>query len=229
MPIEITKGQLTGLVHEIREGRNMLACRRSAGKPIPPDFWVVYGRDHVSYESSFRPFHFSFGEFLKERDKPIVVDLLAPTNALRGLFRDLGKDGARGIAVSLSDQRTPREKRTDESLGVSHVSGDLSAIATWNKLEEELGEQKADLIVERGIAGCNFLPKNELYLLFAMRRIWKMLSSDSGVFIGQSYHFNYDFISEWIRKARSVNVDAKHSNGIFRIVKHEDSPATLPY
>ncbi len=228
MSLGIEKGQLTELVHDIKKSRDRLDNRKYSNMPKKQDFWNVYGSSYRDYERSFRPFKFSFDDFLKDRKSPIVIDLLAPTRTITGLFGSLRKDEARGIAVSLSDQRTRREKRLDGTLGITHVSGNLSDIATWKKLEEELGNQKADLIIERGVGGCRYLPKNDLYLLFALRRIWNMLSSNDGTFFAESYEFNHDHIFEWVEYAQSRSVDAEFRYGILRAVKHTDSPAALP-
>lgn len=223
MSLEITKGDLTRLVHDMQNSRRAIAARG--------DSWRVHGSSYIDYERTFEPFSFRFREFLSGRQKPIIIDLLSSTHAIKSVISDFDIGQTRGIAVSLSDHRSEEEILQERALGLTHISGDLSGIKTWNGLKEELDGEKADLVIERGLSGCDYLPENGLYFLFVARRIWNMLSSNDGTFISDQLIgiSSYREVNEWIKRARTKGVDVRQLGGLFKMVKHKNSPTALPY
>lgn len=120
---------------------------------------------------------------------PLVIDLFAPTDTLTDLQEKLRLQGVeiQGAAVSLEYYPT-EDKPIYHDLGhtgISHVQGDLCRASTWINLENATNGQRADLIIERALAGIDTLPWASVFTYGALNRVWNKLRP-GGVFIGQT-------------------------------------------
>ena len=153
---------------------------------MPDTWWPDYNSSISDYEERF----FSrvleghtIQDLLSDIEKPVVVDLLSSTSALRSLFSNMPNKDTFGIAVSSQDLRTPEEIAVDKSLGITQISGGLTTSKSLKEVEKALAGRKADLILERGGLGVDFLPFHPMFYAVNMQRIWNMLNSENGIIL----------------------------------------------
>jgi len=148
--------------------------------------WDMYGRDISSYEWSFlEVLDGKIKDLLKNKKDPVVIDLMSPTDAIYSLFLEIPDEKKLGLAVSLEDLRTIKNKKWDAKMNIKEIAGDLLEFSTWNRIEEELNGRKADLIMERAVDGLLCIPKNpELYTIL-LNKAWKLLSKDGGILLAE--------------------------------------------
>jgi len=145
--------------------------------------WINNGSYIASYEMSFsgvlKGSH--IWEFIKDRQNPVVVDLMGPSEAISTLFMQVPNKENLGVAVSLQDSRTKEEKKRDASLNVIQLEGDIMKSSTWSEIEKKLNGRKADLIMERGLCGFDCIPTDSNLYAILLRKAWRLLSRDNGV------------------------------------------------
>jgi hypothetical protein len=176
---------------------------------------------------------------LQKKPFPVVVDLMASTDALASLFYDLPSENKLGIAIGRSDKRTAQEKLRDEKLGVSLITGDITSWKTWRELENALLGRKADLIVESAGWGLDFVPLSREFHIAVARRAWKLLSSNNGLILAQT-RTNDELreesidLDKWVRKLNELGIPSKRAEdpreriATISIQKRLDSPYNLP-
>jgi|SRR5882724_70294 len=216
------------------------AQRRVAAEHIDHhrEIWGAYGSDLSTYNLTF------FGvlngtpleDLISTKEQPLVVDLMAPSGTLAELFRILPQQKKRGICVSLVDQRISFERERDEVLGIKQLKGDLTERKTWEILEGEMKGQKADLIIERGLGGVDYLPNHGRFYGPALQRVWKMTSKNYGTILLDSPS---DLVlgrvgyskKGWVDLLEKQGIEAKSENdrSTIRIVKKPNSPEKLPF
>lgn len=173
-------------------------------------------------------------DMVSKKSFPVVIDLMAPTGTLRDLFGKILVQKKFGLAVSLSDQRSNRDKRVDKQLGIEHVDGDILNMKTWRKIEKKLKGKKVDLIVERGLGGLTHITKDERVHFLLFQRAWDLLKEEGGIMlleVPQVYAGYTTNVKEWIAHLREKGikvVDDFEFNGVLKIVKTPDSPKKLP-
>lgn len=170
--------------HKARREASALVQRRGH------DAWRMYGSHPSSYEESFGLSRGLLRRRITALTNPVIIDLLAPTETVAQLLQGHNSVDALGIAVGLSDSRTTRKRTQDAERGVHQVVGDLGNGKTWKDVRSILDGRKADIVLERGIAGLDYLPPHDLYYLAALDKIWQMLSS-TGVFYGELPRVNF--------------------------------------
>lgn len=175
-------------------------------------------------------------EFVSARSAPVVIDLMSPSNAIASLFEAANKKDAFGIAVSLRDRRKDLRKKRDQELNIHQLAGDLMKASTWDAIEKELDGRKADLILERAIGGLSCIPDSVGFYAVALNRIWKLLSDQGGVFLGQfkSRILADNKFEQFFQLAKQSNLEICFSPANFysefrkiKVVKHPDPPKDL--
>lgn len=159
-----------------------------------PDEWEVYESHIDAYAAnSFlgiignNPLSHRIGKRAQEADRPLViVDLMATTAGVRSLAQIVNDKFERqisGISVSLTYDRSGRTKKIDDSLGITHITGDLGRGLVWAELKNELRARTVDYLLSAGIGGINTLPKHRIYYAGVLRRMWRMLNPEDGTMV----------------------------------------------
>lgn len=185
----------------------------------------------------------SIVDLFKDKEEPVVIDLMSPSTMLGELFHELNQQGkrGRGIAVALVDSRNDIEKERDEKLGVIQLEGDLTRSNTWRAVEQSLPEgKKADVIISRPALAYDFLPNHPGFYSYALQKIWNMLSSDSGTLLIQTPRKGALrklglSLEDWKLELETAGIETTIGYGILdryglvKIVKKHDSPEQLPF
>lgn len=218
--LAITKKDLTRVVRSIKESKKKLTGVQT---------WPIYDSNHSAYKNHFSEFQRSI-EDISKIENPVVIDLLSSSSAIRSLFLDTLHEDMKGVSVGLEDLRPGNIRVIDRKLHVTHIVGDLGKPSTWDCIKTELGERKANLILERGYAGVAYLPQDPLYFLYAMDKIWNTLSSENGTFIGDFIQISIpkNSIYNWSENMQKKGIDIECGINSIKVVKHIDSPQKLP-
>jgi hypothetical protein len=197
--------------------------------------WGFYGKNIDTYEDSFSEvLHGSIRNLLKDKEDLVVIDLMSPSGALKTLFQQLPNGKKFGLAVSLEDLRTGKEKREDAKLNIAQISGDILVPSTWKRIEEQLQGRKADLIMERAVDGLICIPQDpRLYAVFS-NKIWGLLKKDEGTLLAEFPGIYNLLVWEMISALKDDNrsmLSLKDSYGAcyLRLVKTPNSPEKLPF
>ena len=153
-------------------------------------------------------------EALQRTDFPVVIDLMASTAALVSLKDEnfFPSRNMSGLAVSYSDRRAQKRIQQDYEMGIEELGGDLGKLSTWKKIQEWLGNRKANLIMERGYAGLHYVPTKCSYYKFVIGRLWDMLDPNGGVVVLQTPNFETLTkernikIEKWLKECRALNI-----------------------
>lgn len=206
------------------------------------DRWPRYDSDFLDYLDRFReviPSSYKVIDTLQKKTSPVVVDLMSSTAALASLFYDLPQDTKLGIAVGRSDPRDLREKTRDERLGISLIEGNIASANTWKALEKALNGQKADLIVECGGWGLDFIPASRDFHAAVARRAWNLLKSDNGLLLAQTrtaHELSEEGINinKWVWQLNQLGIPSRRAEdgderiATISLLKTPDSPKELP-
>lgn len=68
-----------------------------------------------------------------------------------------------------------------EAHGITYVQGDIQADGTWRGIEAALGGRRADLVLERGIAGLNRIEFTTRRYVRWLSRIWDFTTEQGGL------------------------------------------------
>jgi hypothetical protein len=207
---------LSGSKRFLREGRDVLY---SPDSDPNNGRWGIHGESFGSYLQDFCKADDNLRDMTNAiiaKPKPIIIDLLAPTGTLRHLC-DFFRCGQpiKGLAVGYGNSRTQQEERDDQRYGVDYIQTDLSFRRNWQEIEAWLGNDKADLIVERGFAGLAYLPTEARFQYKAITSIWKMLSPNGGLALLQlppviDLEMNDINIKDWVKRVKETNIYCKY-------------------
>ncbi len=129
---------------------------------------------------------------LETKKDPVVIDLMGSTDAVSSLQKEffpsgiLKKKTGTFVAVGLDDDRDEVTRRKEASRGIEFIYGNLTNKKTWDKIESTIGEENADIVMERGYGGLWYVPTRPLYQKAVMNRMWKLLSPDGGILAVQT-------------------------------------------
>ena len=180
--------------------------------------------------------------------KSFALDLMGYGDILR---RNVHLDG--GVAVALSDQRLPKDKRSDEEDNIDFVEGNILHNSTWAALQRWLDRQEVedkhfDLIICRPISGFNNLGYNSGVYITLIQKAWRLLSPHNGALLTQIPDrprvkpiFGEKVIADWVKLLNATQgVRANYSyratlteEGMVSypalgLTKSEGAPAKLP-
>lgn len=228
---ELVKPSLTGQL------RKQISLNQDRGdrKSFGGDKWHAYGTDIESYEISFREVlnGSTILDLLKDRPFPVVIDLMGPSKAVSTLFKKFPDKQKLGLAVSLSDLRSGRQKERDEKLNVIQIAGDIMRSSTWNEIERKLQGHKADLIIERARAGLNYLPSDPRLFAMLLNKAWRLLSRENGILMAQIPGELRSQAKTWADSIRNNSkIDLSGNPRVIsclKIVKTPNSPEKLPF
>lgn len=152
---------------------------------------------------------------LKQKDSPIVIDLLSGPAAVRSIGKFLRPKSFKGLAVGFHDPRTPEKAEKDAQRGITFISGALNDPSTWEKIDEWLKGEKADFIVSRGAGGLKFLPTNLGFTSQAIEKVWNTLNQTDGTTILQippsrSLQVNGIPINKWTQRLDAAGVGNRY-------------------
>jgi hypothetical protein len=211
-----------------------------------PYYGLDYNVDRsgvYKYERFFRPVMGSqtIVEMLAGRTEPVAIDLMAHPATLSELLRKAKRPDGFGIAVQYGP--VPLAEH-DPNTNITLVTGDLAFSRTWREVRMALDKRRADLIIERSMAGIDNLPRHSAFYGAAMNRLWHMLKPDGGVMLIQGpvravvaqvgLGHTDDVIASWARLLFENNIDVSMSGAcshdflVIKLERHPESPATLP-
>jgi len=198
--------------------------------------WGFYGSEIESYISSFSTvLPVDLLEFFREKQSPVIIDLMAHTGSIRNLCNRTGIVPKIAVSVSLQDQRTKGEKDADANLNIYQLAGNLLNFETWRKLSAMLSEQKADLIMERAVLGLIHIPGSKKFYNLALRGLWNILDENEGLLLLQTHNIQQlqktgVNLINWVKEVEkcgvTVNLDAKKR--ALMLQKHPNSSIDLP-
>ena len=218
--LEVTKKDLTLLVQAVRESRM---------KTENVNVWPIYDSTDKDYDKHFSEFKIRTAD-IAQKESPVIIDLLSSSSAIRRIYLNTLDENMKGVSVSVEDLRHVNICEIDKRLNITHIVGNLGKPAVWDRIKTLLGDKKADLIIERGYAGVAYLPQDSLYFLYTMNKIWNMLSSKRGIFIGDFTQINIpkSKVYDWSENMQKKGIDIEHTTHSIKIIKHADSPEKLP-
>ena len=196
--------------------------------------WGAYDSNIKNYEITFEKVlnGKKIKDLLKDKEKPIVVDLMAPTGTIHSLSEELSKKEMMGIAVSLEDLRTDTKRKRETGLNITQIAGDILLPSTWNKLKEQLQGRKADLIMERAVCGFDCIPQDLGIGAHLLNKAWKLLSRDNGIFLVEipawpkfSGPSPIAEIERVLKNQKDVIID--HNTFTMKLIKSANSPEKL--
>ncbi len=195
--------------------------------------WTYYDSPIREYEEEFKALlpYASIKSFVFQKPSPVVLDLMAPSGALRSLFKDLRQKDKLGVAVSLSDLRLTRRRKADTNLGIHQIAGDITRSSTWDRIDVELKGRKADLIMERAGLGLFYVSNNIRFYAIMISKMWNLLASDNGMILVQ-VRYN-KILEQWVKHLSMKGISVSYAfDGwmpVIRINKSPNSPAKLPF
>ncbi|MFA5135849.1 MAG: hypothetical protein WC489_00470 [Patescibacteria group bacterium] len=150
---------------------------------------------------------------LRSSGNPVVIDLMTnSTVTLATLYRQIYSiyPGAPFFGISCGDWLY-EQTEIDKNMGLVYVSGNLRSNETWTKIEDQLGQRKAHLIIERAHGGLSYIPIRPSFLKIAMAKMWNMLDENNGLLLLQTPPFDVLTyrgieIEPWIQKVRNTGI-----------------------
>lgn len=216
--------------------------RTTEGK-YDSDTYSFYRSGPELYEHDFRPVlgNGHLIDFIRNKKSPVVIDFMATTDSIAGLFEQIPHKQKYGLSISLEEDRNKDRLVRDKRLNIRHIAGDLNDFQTWKRIHQELARRKADLIMERAFSGLHNVSVNRRYYAYAVGNIWKMLSSNNGVLVAEVLddwlliQARID-IESWITMLNEHNIEAIYKSksgrmrtGVIKIVKTKNSPEKIPF
>ncbi len=236
---ELDKWPLTS---EIRSKRRIL--REKPNGDNHTDYernWDIYNSSIEAYLSeAFNSLmtEAELKEILSRREHIVAIDFLASTAALASLF--WGRANKKmALSVAIEDNRSRQQDERDARLGIQHLVGDISRSFTWQAIEDRLDGDKADLILERGAGGLDYIPKHRRFYGIVLKKAWTLLSAHDGLMLIQTpttatlKSLDVDVYS-WLDLLTRNRIEAEYApvasdfGGALRISKTIDSPPQLP-
>lgn len=135
------------------------------------------------------------------------------------------------MGITLADLRPDGQKKSDKLKNHIVLAGDIADPSTLRKAIKQLGGRKVDLLIERMIAGHDYLPReqNNLAKVFDM---WYRTLNDRALFFCQFE----EKVEVWVRLAAEyVNKNFENKlnmkvHGInFCLIKLEGAPKKFPF
>lgn len=124
--------------------------------------WGAYEQGYSHYMEDLAPLEYYPDEILNtlhSAEKPVVVDVMSSTGMLQDLVvRYLKYKRGKYIAVGRFDNRMEFREGRDTALGITMVEGNVKDLSTWQELKTTLGDDEADFVIARPLAGLYFVP-----------------------------------------------------------------------
>jgi hypothetical protein len=230
---ELIKPSLT---RKIREQID-LNKKRGDRESYNGDKWMSYGRDISVYQQSYDcVLHgVPISEFLKDKPFILALDFMGPSEALRTLFGRFFPDKPKfGLAISLEDQRSVGEKNEDISLNIKQMAGDMVQPSIWKKIKKELPEgYKANLIMERALAGFDCFPKDPRLFAIILNEVWDLLGRDRDILLAGVPSYMTCEAVNMVDNFKKYNLEASIGQAkryyYIKLIKTPDSPEKLPF
>ena len=145
---------------------------------------------------------------------------MAPPRTIYDLLSNFPQ--GRGLAVSLPDHKIdgfkPSIQAVYNSENVLWLPEDITRSETWKHINEWLGNDKANLVMERAIAGLTYLPVNKNVLGTLVSKIWNKVDSNGGILLLETpastrlADEKID-INSWLNSLRTSGLDARYDPG----------------
>lgn len=211
------------------------AVRVNKARLRPDRNWPYYNSEPSSYDKDFKE---AFrGKTLQgviaSFTDPVVIDLMAPSGTLAGVFKNIPGEGKLGIAVSLEDIRTDEVKARDQGLGIEQVEGDVTKGSTWRKIENHLAGRKADLIIERAFGGLDCIPEDPFFYAYCLQRMWSFLNPNHGMMVlSMPSRVRGVDPKAWVKRLKEIGIAADIPDAVgsvLRIIRASHNPDFLPF
>jgi hypothetical protein len=209
--------------------------KRDMQGEIDSRYWPLYNSGIDSYQKTFEEVlcEKEIPDLLKRFERPIIIDLMASTSAIRDLCSQGRIIPEIGIAVGINDARTEREKLRDSNINIVHIEGNLLNFETWRKIGRKLDGRKASLILERASGGLSYIPINKRFYNLALNELWQILDDNGGTLLAETHTFfklenRGIFLDQWAEEAIQQGVDVVYGSKAIKLTKFSNSPSTLP-
>jgi hypothetical protein len=196
------------------------------------------------YERSFAPVlgrEKTITDMIKDIREPVVIDLMAPTDTVRSLFKEAKVHGGIGIAVNYCDLRYVRRSKAGDC-DIVDIAGDIATRRTWREIESALEGRRADLIMERAILGMSNVPRHTEFYAAMLGRAWRILEPNGGTLLIETptieamkqAGISVEDLKQWEGVLERVRIGAVIREGewsirwYMRLTRRPDSPDELP-
>ncbi len=238
------------LRYHIHDAQRQLAAYEAKGKKprrgVLDAHWATFYSSFDDYMNEFKELipQESIMYYLAAQQKPVVMDFLSPTYAVRSLLKRLPQQTKRGIAIGYEDTRIEEDKIADKSLGIDMLPLDMNKPDSFRKIDDLLHPDHAHLIMSRSDAGMYHIPVNNWYYRITLARMWRMLHPEGGMILLETPSFDYlqtHFnvpVDGWMNNLNRKGIEHKAivsplqnylKKGLLFLRKHPDSPGELPY
>lgn len=217
--------------------------------------WGYQNSKISSYDQSFSNVleGRKISDLIKATTHPVVIDLMSAPNTLHTLFQEVPEVEGRGLVVGLKDHEVgefrPEAQAAYQDPNVTMLYGDISTNKTWAEIRDwvESNGGKADLVMERAMAGLYHLPQHKRMYGMLLNRAWELVKDDGGVLLFET--LNREKLGQlgisldnWVEELKSAGLDvgydpgdlmAKPSDlisqtGKIMLTKTPESPSVLP-
>lgn len=173
-----------------------------------------------------------------------TLDIMGNGDVYRSLPYDLRPDHI--FAITLIDDRTNEQKVDDENHGIHIMKGNVALPSTWRKLAKRMREVNITSLQHafaRPLNGIYSIPTVDWLIWYIGQQVYSLLDSQDGIFLTEAPEIPEDIdILSWAKNAKSYNLDVRATmigpgqdktnflppRPIVRIVRHSNSPNTLP-
>lgn len=227
--IEEKNSLFRSLRYAKKDAKLRAAVERVDGKKA----WGFYGQGVSQYEEAltraFFPYHLRdhISERLLQHKKSFALDLAGPGQVLREMFLLSG-----GLAVTLGDDRSMKQKDKDDSQNITVLAGDILSKRTWKNMENWLKSQSSegfDLILCNPVGGFGRFPESPDLFYYLIQQTWQLLNPDDGVFYGApSSRVSTLLLRDWAEQLRNRGISALYSAFSIKLTRTPESPVILP-
>lgn len=199
-------------ISEARRRAEELTREEENAGDIKKEVWQSYKGSLRDYEDSFDVILSamgirSFSRYINERQQEgrniYIIDIMSDGEFLRQLP---GIGG--GLAVSLSDKRTPEMIEKDKAKNIDVIVGDILLPKTWQKISQWLKERGisfCDVAVCRGVGGVEVIPK-EAYT-YVLSQMWSRLSPADGLLLTQVPERDETLARQWGEEVKQTGIE----------------------
>jgi hypothetical protein len=198
--------------------------------------WDCYGKKIDDYDKSFQGVlkRKHTKDLLKGKKDSIVIDLMAPSDAVSSLLKHLSGKKKFGLAISLEDLRSAKQKKRDLKSNVIQLPGDILESSTWKKIEDQLQGRKANLIMARPIGGYDCIPKDSRIYAALLNKAWGLLNKDGGILLVEVLTDFYSQTGKMVNEFRKNGIEVSDGMSLghtysMKIVRAPNSPDKLPF
>ena len=213
--------------------------------------WNVYDRELEDFAGTFKGLTDNtegpYKDYeMADRLQRYIEYVLDPDHTRRGsliatefggpasnLFASFSKDFFETtFGICLNDERDSYQKRIDAKAHHQVLSGDIWNTATYQKLRNELGGRKIDLIFSRMVGPLNNITRNPHLWAWIGKRWYELLNTNGLLFVQYAYTSEAEaFMLRWIAflQKEHPELEVTKNKTAFKLHKTSTAPEELPF